>query len=112
MDSAGYGLHHVLAQTLARLAGVGHGPANAAMLPHSIRALSARAPESAAALGPAGAGARGLAARAGAERLRDLGVERGAIAGLAEAAATRAELARTPPAATERELRELYESAW
>jgi alcohol dehydrogenase class IV len=112
MDSAGYGLHHVLAQTLARLAGVGHGPANAAMLPHSIRALSARAPESAAALGQAGAGARGLAARAGAERLRDLGVERGAIAGLAEAAATRAELARTPPAATERELRELYESAW
>jgi alcohol dehydrogenase class IV len=57
-------------------------------------------------------GARGRPTRAAPARLRDLGVERGAIAGLAEAAATRAELARTPPAATERELRELYESAW
>src|SRR5204862_3876977 len=35
IDSTGYGLHHVLAQTLARFAGVWHGNANAAMLPHT-----------------------------------------------------------------------------
>jgi alcohol dehydrogenase class IV len=111
MGSTGYGLHHVLAQTLARLAGVGHGPANAAMLPHSIAALAGRAPGAAgpAALAPA---ASRLAARAGAERLRDLGVERGAIPALAAAAAARPELAHTPPPASEDELRGLYEAAW
>ena len=111
MDSAGYGLHHVLSQTLARVARLGHGPANAAMLPHSIEALAARAP-GAAGLAEAGAGARRLAARAGAERLRDLGVARAAIPALAAAAAERSELAHTPPTASERELRELYEAAW
>ena len=39
IDSTGYGLHHVLAQTLARFAGVWHGHANAAMLPHTTVAL-------------------------------------------------------------------------
>src|SRR4051794_9485594 len=34
IDSAGYGLHHVLSQTLARFAGVAHGASNAVMLPH------------------------------------------------------------------------------
>ena len=39
IDSTVYGLHHVLSQTLVRLAGVGHGPANAIMLPaHARRA--------------------------------------------------------------------------
>src|SRR4051794_37187466 len=42
IDSAWYGLHHVLSQTLVRLAGAGHGQANAAMLPHTLRALDRR----------------------------------------------------------------------
>ena len=33
IGSAGYGLHHVLSQTLVRLAGIGHGAANTIMLP-------------------------------------------------------------------------------
>jgi alcohol dehydrogenase class IV len=111
MDSTGYGLHHVLSQTLARHAGVGHGPANAAMLPHSAGALAARFPD-APGLGPIGDGAARLAARAGAGRLRDLGVARDALAALAAAAAERPELANTPPAATPEELRGLYEAAW
>src|SRR5947199_383092 len=45
IDATGYGLHHVASQTLVRLAGVGHGPANAAMLPHTLAALRRRAPE-------------------------------------------------------------------
>ena len=111
MCSTGYGLHHVVSQTLARVAGVGHGSANAAMLPHSVAALAGRVPDPAglAALAPA---ASRLAARAGAARLRDLGVERGAIGALAAAAAARPELAHTPPPASEDELRRLYQAAW
>jgi alcohol dehydrogenase class IV len=42
IDASGYGLHHVLSQTLARFGGVGHGQANAAMLPHTLVALERR----------------------------------------------------------------------
>lgn len=112
MDSTGYGLHHVVAQTLVRVAGVGHGPANAAMLPHTIPALAARVPAAAAALERLREGAAQLAPRAGAARLRDLGVDRGLIPRLAERAAERPELARTPPPADAEELAALYEAAW
>jgi alcohol dehydrogenase class IV len=109
IDSAGYGLHHVLSQTLVRLAGVGHGPANAAMLPHTLVALERR--------GAPGAGelvglATDLARRAEAVRLRDLGVAEAALDGLADAAASRAELDLIPPRADRDELRELYASAY
>src|SRR5204862_397341 len=42
IDATGYGLHHVASQTLVRYAGIGHGPANAAMLPHTLVALARR----------------------------------------------------------------------
>src|SRR5437660_6589085 len=44
IDTAGYGPHHVLSQTLVRLTAIGHGPANAVMLPHSLPALARRRP--------------------------------------------------------------------
>ena len=44
IDASGLGLHHVLAQTLVRAAGVGHGPANAVLLPHTLGALAWRGP--------------------------------------------------------------------
>ena len=108
IDANWYGLHHVMSQTLVRLAGVGHGPANAAMLPHTARALARRGdvPPRASAL------ARDLAARAGAERLRDLGVERGALERCAEAASHRAELDLIPPRADRDELLAVYGDAW
>ncbi len=69
IDSTGLGLHHVLAQTLVRVAGAGHGPANAALLPHTIGALGRRAPEAIAALTAAVTGdaatSRGEAASGG-----------------------------------------------
>ncbi|MBV8430387.1 MAG: iron-containing alcohol dehydrogenase, partial [Solirubrobacterales bacterium] len=43
IGSAGYGLHHVVSQTLARFAGVPHGAANTIMLPHTAEALARRA---------------------------------------------------------------------
>ena len=108
IDANWYGLHHVMSQTLVRVGGAGHGPANAAMLPHTSRALAGRGTVEpwAAEL------AADLAARAGAARIRDIGVERDALGRCADAAAQRAELDLTPPRAARDELLGLYEAAW
>src|SRR3954470_22495660 len=45
IDSTGYGIHHIASQTLVRVAGIGHGPANAEMLPHTLGALRRRTPD-------------------------------------------------------------------
>ncbi len=55
IDSTGLGLHHIVAQSLVRAAGAGHGPANAAVLPHTISALARRTPQAIAALDAAAA---------------------------------------------------------
>jgi alcohol dehydrogenase class IV len=117
IDSTGYGLHHVLSQTLARFAGVWHGCANAAMLPHTTAALRARAPEELAALDAAAgveieALARRFAQRAGAQQLRGHGVTEDALETCVREALARPQLADTPPPADEAEIRVLYEAAW
>jgi len=110
IDSTHYGLHHVMSQTLVRLAGAAHGPANTALLPHTARALSRRSlggvSEETLAL------ADRLALRSGATSLEAIGVDRDALPACAEAASTRAELAFTPPVATAEELLELYVAAY
>lgn len=108
IDQAGLALHHVLSQTLARFAGAGHGPANAAMLPHTIPALMRRNPATI----DATAIARELARRAGAERLRDIGVDESKLDVCARAAAERPQLKLTPPPADAGEIRALYGAAW
>jgi alcohol dehydrogenase class IV len=112
IDAAGYGLHHVLSQTLVRIGGAGHGPANAAMLPHTIAALESRRHGYVDPDGSLQALARTLAQKAGADGIRSIGVARELLADCARAAAQRAELTFTPPAADEAELLALYESAW
>ena len=117
IDSTGYGLHHVLSQTLVRLAGASHGQANAVLLCHTIGALAWRFPQRIEALGvaleddPSDVAAR-MCRLTGATRLRDIGVEREALAECAEAAAERPELDLTPPRADRAELLALYEGAW
>jgi alcohol dehydrogenase class IV len=108
IDHAGLGLHHVLCQTLVRLGGAGHGPANAAMLPHTIGALKRRDPATV----DATALARDLARRAGAERLRDIGVDESKLEDCVRAAAERPQLKVTPPPADADEIRALYREAW
>jgi alcohol dehydrogenase class IV len=118
IDSTGYGLHHVLAQTLARFAGVWHGHANAAMLPHTTVALRRRAPEALAALDAAAgvemeALARRLANHAGAQQLRDLGVTEEALEACVREVMKRGkDLEGTPPPPGEPEVRALYEAAF
>ena len=65
IDSAGYGLHHVLSQTLARFAGVGHGPSNAVMLPHTLVALERRGARAPPPSSPSPPNSRGGRRRAG-----------------------------------------------
>jgi alcohol dehydrogenase class IV len=118
IDSTGYGLHHVLAQALARFAGVWHGRANAALLPHTTVALRRRAPEALAALDAAAgmameALARRLANHAGAQQLRDLGVTEQALETCVREVMKRGkDLEGTPPAPSEAEVRALYEAAF
>ena len=109
IDSAGYGLHHVLSQTLARFAGVGHGQANAVMLPHTLVALEQRGAPRA---GPLVALAANLARRAEASRLRDLGVDETMLDACADAAAERPDLDNIPPRPDRAELRALYAAAY
>jgi alcohol dehydrogenase class IV len=117
IDSTGYGLHHVLSQTLVRLAGASHGQANAVLLCHTIGALAWRFPQRIDALGvaleddPSDVAAR-MCRLTGATRLRDIGVERAALAECAEAASGRPELDLTAPRADRAELLALYEGAW
>jgi alcohol dehydrogenase class IV len=117
IDSAIYGLHHVLSQTLARHGGIGHGTANAIMLPHSLRALASRFPDRLERFGEALGGdpvdvVGRLVPLTGALRLQEAGVEHDALERCAEEAAGRAELGLTPPAADAEELLGLYEAAW
>jgi alcohol dehydrogenase class IV len=116
IDSAGYGLHHVMSQTLVRFGGVSHSAANAVMLPHTLRALGQRFPAGIARLGqamggnPASIAAR-LAQRAEATSLRALGVDSGRLMDITLHAAERTELALTPPAADAQEIWALYKTA-
>ena len=112
IDASWYGLHHVMSQTLVRLCGAGHGPANAAMLPHTIGALERRRPGYVDPDGSLRDLARRLAEQAGADGISRIGVERERLGDCAHAAAQRAELDLTPPRADEAELLALYEEAW
>lgn len=117
IDANWYGIHHVMSQTLVRLAGAGHGPANAAMLPVTVAALRERRPGQMAAIDeslgePAEEVARRFAARAGATSLEEIGVGEDLLEQCARAAAQRAELALTPPPAGPDELLGLYRAAW
>lgn len=107
IDSAWYGLHHVLSQTLVRLAGVAHGSANAIMLQHSLGALERRGAEP----GVSAVTVTALCARTGATRLSELGVTAAQLETCADAAAERQELSLTPPPADRDEIRALYAAA-
>jgi alcohol dehydrogenase class IV len=112
IDASKYGLSHVLSQTLVRLGGVGHGQANAGVLPVAIAALERRNPGRVDPDGTLGELARRLARRAGADGLRRLGVDEATLDACADAAAQRPDLALTPPPADRDELRALYAEAW
>jgi alcohol dehydrogenase class IV len=112
IDTTKYGLSHVLSQTLVRVGGAGHGQANAAVLPVAISALERRFPGRVDPDGTLRTLAERLARRAGANGIRRLGVDESKLEACADAAAQRADLAYTPPAADRDELLALYNEAW
>jgi alcohol dehydrogenase class IV len=112
IDAAWYGLSHVMSQTLVRVGGAQHGPANAAVLPVAIEALERRNPGRVDPDGTLAGLARKLARRAGADGIRKLGVPEERLDACADAAAHRGELDLTPPRADGDELRDLYARAW
>lgn len=115
LGATGLALHHVVCQTLVRIAGTSHAQTNAVMLPHSVRLMASRVPHEigrfAQALGsgspdPAAAGdlVTPLAARSGVSSLSQLGVDADLLPEVARVAAARAELGHTPSAPGESDL--------
>jgi alcohol dehydrogenase class IV len=120
VGAAGFALHHVVGQTLVRETRAPHALAYAVLLPHTLRAMAPRAPTAIARLGEAlGAGGPDLvpervaelAARSGATRLSEIGVEGAAIDGVVHAILARPDLANTPDPPDAAELHELLERA-
>jgi alcohol dehydrogenase class IV len=121
VGAAGFALHHVVGQTLVRVTGAPHARAYAVLLPHTLRAMTTRAPralaELAAALGaerrPEAAPERvaELAALAGVTRLSEIGVEPGHVDAVVAQILARPDLVNTPDPPGEAEVRALVERA-
>jgi maleylacetate reductase len=119
VDSAKFGLHHPICQTLVRVCGTPHAETNAAILPRAIAFLAPRDPGLFGQLATAiGTDLEGLEARllelggdpAG---LGALGADRASLDEALEAILRRPELAAVPgPPITRADLAGLLESAW
>ena len=112
VDHTGLGLHHVLAQTLVRTAGIGHAQANAVVLPVTVAACRRRAPRALDALDDAAGQpleelARTLRSRSGAGRALGTRADGELVEQSVEAASRRAELDAIPPRPHAAELRAL-----
>jgi len=118
IDSAKFGLHHVVCQTLVRTCGTPHAQTNAAVLPQALAFLAARTPERfsalAGALGTdlAGLGPRTLELGGDPPGLGALGAERARLGDAIDAMLARPELGRVPAPPSRAELAELLERAW
>jgi maleylacetate reductase len=118
LDSALFGLHHVICQSLVRELRLPHAETNAAMLPVVIEALIPRAGPQMTALARAlGTKRAELPDRirelaGGRRRLSKLGADRAGLDAAVRAIIDRQELRLTPDVPGEREIRELIDKAW
>ena len=97
MGTTGYAIHHVMCQTLVRVAGTPHAETNAVILPHTVRFMAMRAPNEIERLRKAiGGDIADLAAAAGPTTLGDLGVEEPQLDDVVAGAKDRPELGNTP----------------
>jgi alcohol dehydrogenase class IV len=113
MGATGIAVHHVVCQTLVRVAGTPHAETNAVILPHAVRFMAPRAGTAIEKLRQAiGGDVADLAAAAGPTTLGELGFDTGKLDEVATQAAARPQLANTPGGAPTRyRLRELVEAA-
>lgn len=118
IDSAAFGFHHVVCQTLVRVCGSPHAETNAAILPRSMAFMVPRAPDDLASLADAiGTDPGGLEARitelgGDPSGLGDLGADKSKLDKAVDSMMVRPELAFTPESPTRDELSQLIESAW
>lgn len=118
IDSAAFGMHHVICQTLVRICGSPHAETNAAILPHAMAFLGPRAPDQLASLAEAiGTGPDGIEARIdelgdNPTGLGELGADQGKLNEALDSMLLRPELAFTPEPPTRDDLTALIESAW
>jgi alcohol dehydrogenase class IV len=118
IDSAAFGMHHVICQTLVRICGSPHAETNAAILPRALAYIAPHAPDGLASLSaalatdPADVEARVLQLGGGPAGLGELGTDRGKLGQAIESILIRPELAFTPEPPGRDQLEELIESAW
>jgi alcohol dehydrogenase class IV len=118
LDSALFGLHHVVCQTLVRELRIPHAETNATMLPRVVEVLIPRAGPQMTALARAlGVKQAELPKRieelgGGHRRLSEIGAEPDRLDDAITAIMARPELQMTPDPPDEDEIRELIEKAW
>jgi alcohol dehydrogenase class IV len=119
IGSTGLALHHAICQTLVRVLGLPHAEVNATMLPHTMSAMSQRAPHQIAALAAAlGTSAGAIAARiselsGGVRHLADLGADKDRIDEVVDALEARGDAtANTPGSPGREDFRAIIETAW
>lgn len=118
IDSAAFGIHHVVCQTLVRVCGTPHAETNAAILPRAMAFMVPRAPDRlahlAAAVGATPEDVENRILQLGGDPagLGELGADRSKLGQALEAMLTRPELAFTPEPPTRGDLERLIEAAW
>lgn len=118
IDSAAFGLHHVICQTLVRICGSPHAETNAAILPRAMAFMVPRAPDQltslAEAIGtaPEQIEARILELGGNPAGLDAVGADREKLDQAIESMLIRPELAFTPEPPSRDELAQLIASVW
>jgi alcohol dehydrogenase class IV len=118
IDSAMFGMHHVICQTLVRICGSPHAETNAAILPRAMAFMVPRAPDHlgslAEALGadPAELEARILELGGNPAGLGAMGADRSKLDQAIDSMLVRPELAFTPESPSREDLQQLIERAW
>ncbi len=118
IDSAAFGMHHVICQTLVRLCGTPHAETNAAILPRALAYMAPRAPDNLASLAeslstdPEDIEARVLQLGGNPPGLGTLGADRSKLDQALESMLLRPELAFTPEPPARSDLEELIDRAW
>lgn len=118
IDSAMFGMHHVICQTLVRICGSPHAETNAAILPRVMAFMVPRAPDHLASLAaaldvdPADIEARILELGGNPAGVGAVGADRSKLDEAVESMLLRPELAFTPEPPSREDLAQVIESAW
>lgn len=118
IDSAAFGIHHVICQTLVRICGAPHAETNAAILPRAMAFMASRAPDQLSSLSAAiGTTSGDIEARiiqlgGNPSGLGDLGADKSKLDEALDSMLLRPELAFTPEPPTREDLAQLIEASW